>query len=229
MDLDWTDTRGRIVRHRVISLYMPHSKYPEVEYLALLESLQRNVLDGCQQDSRIPIIGTDMNGSMGIYKSNEAEIDGSDRLLRATSPIGPYGIEKTNRNGDLFKSFLSDNGLCSSLMWAKLSHTTWRHPRYGRYHLDHICVPRKHLHRVKCQGTFTFPWSDHDGVYMQLVSEAKLLPKDLAEIRWDREQKRQELKERPPDVGTCIHKDPVLKSRLIADLEATHMQTIPTT
>ena len=64
---------------------------------------------------------------------------------------------------------------------------------------------------------------------MQLVSEAKLLPKDLAEIRWDREQKRQELKERPPDVGTCVHKDPVLKSRLIADLEATHMQTIPTT
>ena len=64
-----------------MSLYVQHSKYPEVEYLALLESLQRNVLDGCQQDSRIPIIGTDMNGSMGIYKSSEAEIDGSDRLL----------------------------------------------------------------------------------------------------------------------------------------------------
>ena len=62
---------------------------------------------------------------------------------------------------------------------------------------------------------------------MQLVSEAKLLPKDLVEIRWDREQKRQELKERPPEVDFVgIHKDP---SRPIADLEATHMQTIPTT
>ena len=55
---------------------------------------------------------------------------------------------------------------------------------------------------------------------MQFVSEAKLLPKDLAEIRWDREQKRQELKERPPEADFVgIHKDPVLKSRLTADLE----------
>ena len=67
---------------------------------------------------------------------------------------------------------------------------------------------------------------------MQLVSEAKLLPKDLAEIRWDREQKRQELKKKGRPRRTLsvgVHKDPVLKSRLIADPEAMHMQTIPTT
>ena len=42
-----------------------------------------------------------------------------------------------------------------------------------------------------------------------------------AAIRWDREKKKQELKERPPEADfSGIHKDPVLRSQVIAELEA---------
>ena len=115
LDLNWKDSRERTLQYRVISLYMPTSKYPAEEYTAVLESLEKDVLSGCRRDGRIPIIGADINGSMGIHKKEEAESEGSDKL-KDISPIGPYGIDKTNRNGQLFLSFLADNKLCSALM-----------------------------------------------------------------------------------------------------------------
>lgn len=165
LDLNWKDSRGRTLQYRVISLYMPTSSYPAEEYTAVLDSLEKEVLSGCKRDGRIPIIGADINGSMGVYKKEEEESEGSD-MLRSISPIGPYGIDKTNRNGQLFLSFLADNKLCSALMWSKGDFSTWRHPRYGEYHLDHLCVPRKMLNRVTKQGRYAYTETDHLGVTM---------------------------------------------------------------
>ena len=58
---------------RIVSLYMPTSSYPEEEYEAVLTELEKKVLDGCKQDGRIPIIGADINGSVGTSKDEETE------------------------------------------------------------------------------------------------------------------------------------------------------------
>ena len=56
---------------------------------------------------------------------------------------------------------------------------------------------------------------------MHLRSEAKLLPKDLPRIRWERKKKRQELAEKPPEADfPRIQKDPALRSQVIVELEA---------
>ena len=170
---------------------MPTSSYPAEEYTAVLDSLEKEVLSGCKRDGRIPIMGADINGSMGVYKKEEEESEGSD-MLRSISPIGPYGIDKTNRNGQLFLSFLADNKLCSALTWSKGDFSTWRHPRYGEYHLDHLCVPRKMLNRVTKQGRYAYTETDHLGVTMDFRNEKKLLPKNLLEIQWEREEKKKE-------------------------------------
>ena len=47
-----------------------------------------------------------------------------------------------------------------------------------------------------------------------------MLPKDLPRIRWEREEKRKELKERPPEADfKRIRKDPILQSKVILELE----------
>lgn len=222
LNLDWKDSRGRILRYRIISLYMPTSSYPEDEYEAVLEELERKVLDGCKQDRRTPIIGADINGSVGICNNTEEEEEGSDRLS-ATNPIGPYGIDKpVNRNGEIFTTFMAKHKLCSALMWARGNFCTWRSPRRTAHFLDHIVIPRKHLHRAKRQGRYApAANTDHLGVSLHLLSEAKLLPKDLSKIRWEREKKRKEMKERPPEADfKRIQGDPVLRSKVIVELEA---------
>ena len=56
---------------------------------------------------------------------------------------------------------------------------------------------------------------------MHFRSEAKLLPKDLLRTRWEREKKRQELAEKPPEADfPRIQKDPALRSQVIVKLEA---------
>ena len=200
---------------------MPTSSYPEEEYEAVLTELEKKVLDGCRQDGRIPIIGADINGSVGICKDEEEE--GSDRWMRKTSPIGPYGIDKpVNRNGASFTSFMAKHKLCSALMWAQGKFCTWRHPKGSAHFIDHIAIPRKYLNRVDRQGRYAPAAStDHIGVCLHLRSEAKLLPKDLPRIRLEREEKRKELKERPPEADfKRIRKDPKLQSKVILELEA---------
>ena len=148
-------------------------------------------------------------------------------MLRSISPIGPYGIDKTNRNGQLFLSFLVDNKLCSALTWSKGDFSTWRHPRYGEHHLDHLCVPRKMLNRVTKQGRYAYTETDHLGVTMDFRNEKKLLPKNLLEIQWEREEKKKEAEDRPPEADfRGIYSDPVLKARMITELEAIHTATV---
>ena len=88
--------------------------------------------------------------------------------------------------------------------------------------IDHIVIPRKYLHRAERQGRYAPAAStNHLGVCMHLRSEAKLLPKDLPRIRWEREKKRQELAEKPPEADfPRIQKDPALRSQVIFELEA---------
>ena len=77
------------------------------QYEEVLEELEKKVLDGCKQEGRIPIIGADINGSVGISKAEDEEEEGSNALR--TSPIGPYGLDRpTNRNGTLFTSFMAN-------------------------------------------------------------------------------------------------------------------------
>ena len=105
LDLNWKDSRGRTLQYRIISLYMPTSSYSAEQYEEVLEELEKKVLDGCKQEGRIPIIGADINGSVGISKAEDEEEEGSNALR--TSPIGPYGLDRpTNRNGTLFTSFI---------------------------------------------------------------------------------------------------------------------------
>ena len=221
LDLNWKDSRGRILQYRVTSLYMPTSSCSAEQHEEVLEELEKKVLDGCKQEGRIPIIGADINGSVGISKAEDEEEEGSDALRE--SPIGPYGLDRpTNRNGTLFTSFMAKHKLCSALMWAQGYYCTWRSPKMTGHFIDHIVIPRKYLYRAERQGRYAPAAStDHLGVCMHLRSEAKLLPKDLPRIRWEREKKRQEREEKPPEADfPRIQKDPVLRSQVIVELEA---------
>ena len=198
---------------------MPTSSYSAEQYEEVLEELEKKVLNGCKQEGRIPIIGADINGSVGISKADEEEEEGSDDI----SPIGPCGLERpTNRNGTLFTSFMAKHKLCSALMWAQGNFCTWRSPKNTAHFLDHIIIPRKYLHRAERQGRYaSAAKTDHLGICLHLRSEAKLLPKDLPRIRWEREKKRQEREEKPPEADfPRIQKDPVLRSQVFVELEA---------
>ena len=50
----------------VISLCVPTSSCSAEQYEEVLEELEKKVLNGCKQEGRIPIIGADINGSVGI-------------------------------------------------------------------------------------------------------------------------------------------------------------------
>ena len=77
-------------------------------------------------------------------------------------------------------SWPSKHKLCSALMWAQGYFCTWRSPKNAAHFLDHIIIPRKHLHRAERQGRHaSAAKTDHLGVCLHLQSEAKLLPKDL--------------------------------------------------
>ena len=154
-----------------------------------------------------------MNGAIGVLQTDKDH----DKDASEHSAIGQCGIIQENHCGRLFRKFLEDNGLCSLLMWSKLDHGMWRHLRYGWYQHKHVCAPRNILCGAHHQSVerYTSSQTEHVSTKVTLRSEAKILPKNVNQIRAQRETERVERATAPPRPGyRAIYLSKTLKEEL---------------
>jgi hypothetical protein len=169
MELHFEDNAKQICKIFFITAYLPCSSYLDEEYENSLRHL-KEVLRRCPRDA-IPIIGCDMNASIGVADPTED---------LHNSPIGMHGNTHTNNRGSTMKDFLRQLDLCSvATFFQKRSHDTWIHPNGNGYQLDHILTKRNELRRFTNSDTIAEITSDHLGVTASLRIAAHIPRKKM--------------------------------------------------
>ena len=153
-----------------ISAYAPISTAPQQEWDIFFESLQ-TCLDR-QQNNEILVLAADCNSDLGTSRK---------RKLNTDNTLGPYGINRRNKSGDRFLSFLKRNNLLVITTHFRKNLdklVTWINPINKQKHqLDHFITRNNQLKFfTNAQVGLQLTNSDHRTIFCQ-TEFRKILPK----------------------------------------------------
>ena len=144
-----------------ISAYAPVSNAPQQEWDIFFESLQ-TCLDR-QQNNDILLLAADCNSDLGTSRK---------RKLNTDNTLGPYGIDRQNKSGNRFLSFLRRNNLLVITTHFRKNINklvTWINPVNKQKHqLDHFITRNNQLKFfTNAQVGLQLTNSDHRTIFCQ--------------------------------------------------------------
>ena len=158
LELHFLDSKKKIIKLLVISTYLPCSTYSDEDFNKTLEQIQV-IINKCPKDT-IPIIGGDFNASIGVDDDNDGI-------------TGVYGNTYRNDRGEILRTFLVMNNLCSiSTFFRKDNYNSysWCGHEKDPKQIDHIFIRKEDKKRIiNCEtGDPAGVMSDHHAIDSKL-------------------------------------------------------------